>query len=804
MALRTQIAFSAGELTPELHERTNLDKYNTGLKTARNVNITKAGAIISRAGRAFYQKAKLSGRKIKVYSPPRSNLIFEWGHQYVKIWDFNGVIGPFELSHALTEADLPNIHFETNGGILYIFCSGKTPLVLYFASLPFIFITPSVYFNPTNFAPTSPTVTAGGTAPTGYDVDYAISVVVNEIESAPAIVNSGKRPLPQNPAEQNTISGVSSYFAAGATEMKVYRRPRNGGVFGYIGSTSSFSGTTAYFVDVGGDADYTHSPPMLSPPAQPDLLLPATGAIYQQRLLLTEIGDLAAIHASRTGKYSNFLREYPLSADSALKFKSGSSGYAIVLRMIDSDGLVVFTNAGIFLHTGALSTTNLGLQKKGNWIIDGRVPPIAMPGGVLFIDYSTNSVRSLQWSTEQASYSGEELSIYSSHLFLSKQVVSWSFQEGDIAMLWVVFDDGTYASFTYERDQQMKAWTRCDSAVNVEYVCSMGYPDQTIFVTEKNGDRYMEFTLPRHVPAITREIDTEYDKNPSVAAMDSMVSWRNYLNKNLVGADLFTIATTAVDGNGDPDWTKDLMLQCGTSGLFPSPGLGTVGTIMRYFDSDGSVIDLEVTFRHDDNKVLVTPTTTWPSTVTTKFNLYGVASTFTGLDHMEGESVGVIVDGGIVASPNNDVEEYDEIIVTGGAITLPNGMTGAMVHIGRPYVMDIETLDIDTVEQRPVLIESKIVNKLYIKIYKSRGLYVAEEFPAGNSVQGMEDIDQVEVDDTPDGGVIGNRYDPPTTRRVEATIQGDWKSQGRVCIRQVDPLHFEVLSIIPDLEDQRR
>lgn len=61
----------------------------------------------------------------------------------------------------------------------------------------------------------------------------------------------------------------------------------------------------------------------------------------------------------------------------------------------------------------------------------------------------------------------------------------------------------------------------------------------------------------------------------------------------------------------------------------------------------------------------------------------------------------------------------------------------------------------------------------------------------------MEDLDYYYV---PDGyNLTGNRYKEGLSKRLEVPLKGSWSSQGRISIRQVDPLHFEILSIIPDM-----
>ena len=834
MALAPQSSFAAGELDPALRERTTLQKYKSGLATARNVYIAKTGRIVTRAGRKHFVKTKLSGRRVKIHTNLETGAIIEWGHLYVRIYTYNPAnIADYnmdEFAHLIPESELDNVKFVDGKdiGIVYIFCYGRNIGELSLLGPP---VGTTVTLAPMSFAiPTAPTYVSNTITGTGYDVDYAVTVVINGQESAPTITNTGKIPI--GTAEKNTIifSVINGAAIANQiTEMKVYRRPRNGGAFGYVGSTSSFTTAVAdrhgTFVDIGGSADYSHSPPAINLTVQnrglagPGALLSRTGVLYQQRLL---ISSYIGVEASRTGFPNNFYRDFPLNADSSLSFKAGSSGYAEVLDMVDSDGLVVFTSKGVYINTGALSPTNLALDRKGSWIIDTRTRPLAVPGGLLFVDATSNCIRRLLWSTENAGYLGQELSIFSNHLFKGKIITSWAFEDGEAPVVWVTLSDGTFLSFTFEADQEMRAWTRHDSEhLNVEYVATMpkgarsqfyGFADlqpHSIFVVEKNGERYIEFGVPRFVSKAIAVADPESDKNESNAFMDSMVSWQSLVNAALVGNDVLAL-TPVTPGV----WDGPLTLTCGTSGIFTVGGRGAINTRFRHFDKVlGDMVDLVVTARASNNSVTVMPSALYPSDQASGFRLYDTKKIFTGLGHMEGESVSVMVDGYVAASPNNDVDNYSAIVVVGGQIEIPEEFNGgAIVHIGRPITADAETLDIETVEQRPVFLESDTLNKLYIQQYDTRGMWAGPQFPFGNKVAGdpdraeipMVDIDKIDVEYPDENEIVGNRYQGLTTKRSEITTPGDWESRGRICVRQVDPVHFEILSIIPDLEDLRR
>jgi hypothetical protein len=65
------------------------------------------------------------------------------------------------------------------------------------------------------------------------------------------------------------------------------------------------------------------------------------------------------------------------------------------------------------------------------------------------------------------------------------------------------------------------------------------------------------------------------------------------------------------------------------------------------------------------------------------------ASTFSGLGHLEGKTVSVLADGAVIPDQ----------VVTGGAITLPDGKTASVVHIGLPFTTIISPmrLDVDSI-----------------------------------------------------------------------------------------------------------
>lgn len=797
MSRRVQANFSAGEIDPALHERTNFEKYNSGLKTARNVFVGKTGRLISRQGTKFFKETKYSDRKCIIYSPPFENYIIEWGHFYVRIHDIT--TGTYsEDVHSLTEDYLPFIEFVPSKLWVYIFCQGQQIQKMVLGPL-----NPFDPFLDTRFLPigeifhippagTDPAFT--GSSGTGDIMEYVITGIQLDGQEtlATSIITGGTCRLPINVDES---TGISAKFPSNVTKAKVYRRPQGGGAFGFVTDILQYTlpggGLHAFaFSDKGLPADYS-----VQPPSEPDWFTgfnanARTGAIYQQRLVVANsvmskvvpTGDEEGIFVSQTGNQNNFWNKIPLSASNALSLKAGTSGKAKVLRLVDTtNGLVVFTTAGVYVSEGALTPENLTLTKRGRFVISENTIPLEVPGNLLFVDSMTNTIRNLLFDDTTKSFPGEEISIFSNHLFLNKEITSWAFQDGDIPVVWVTQDDGSLLTLTYQREHAMQAWTRHDShgglfeSVTVQR--SLNAKAVTYFVVKRGDKRFIECMSERFTSDIKDYI-----------GMDCATTFDRTLNA-LVGGSVFEVLPEDVE-----DWSGTLSLISNVAAFNNAPNEGAVGTTWRVFDSQGSACDLTVVQYLSPINVRVQPSVEFNGAESTNLTLHEVTQTISGLDYLEGQEVSVLADGYVLASPLNDASNYEGFVVTNGSITLPKPY--AIVHVGLPYTCEIETLDVDTVEQKPVQLDAKIVSQVNIKIYNTVGVYVSGTEPVRTIVKDMRDLHY--KTESLEFGNIGNACDQPVTRRESVVIPKDWNSNGRILLRQVDPLPFEILSIIPD------
>lgn len=817
MAFKNLNAFGAGELTPELYERGNLDKFRTGLKSLRNAIVTKMGGLKSRAGTLNIALPNDNARGKYLYIQAE-NTLFEFTNGNLRLFiDFDPQYNTFstqtdvDLSAYSVMSDITNIHFTYGNRYIFVFSQGFEVIQI---DINKIFTDPinAVSQMRNNVAPRNPwslattfSYVAGGTAPTGYDIDYAVTFVADGIETFIANTNQTRK-KPANTNEHNVITVtidktlIPDDFPP--DEVRIYQRPRDGGGFLYVGN-STFpveTGTTATFTfkDFGVEPDPTNLPPeyvsqfiadtkspIIDLPGQYQYIIKAkTGLVYQDRLVFSGTTLANRVFGSRTGATA-MTRDFPLQSDSAVSFKVGSDGALKVNRFFDGRGLMIFTSVGIYETPSELLTPDSAFGiKRGPYVADEGIAPQQLGEYVTIYDRRLKAVIGLIPTGNDGAYSYDEFSIFSAHLLKGKRIVSWDIQEAETTVLWIVLDDGKVLSFSFQNEQQVRSWARHDFQDGiVEEVIVMdveGGTDVVCFIVNRDGTRSIERLTDRDASFISY-IGTDASK---------------FYNENL----LVSIASpTATVAPVTPDvWDGPLTITPAFSGFTVADG-----EILRVYTDTYQFIDLEVT---DDTLgvLTVTPSSEYPesmATLTIEDGLWMTYKTLTGLDHLEGKQVSVRVDGFTHASPLNTdpSKNFSKYTVVGGEITLEGETRGAYVSVGLPFVVDIETLEIDTVEQAPTKLEGQIVNKLWLSYFESLFLYAAASYPDDDTVTGMEN-QEFQVEEDPDVGILYSQPMLPQSERLEMQIQGDWKVRGSVALRNVDPQPIGLRAIIPDTE----
>lgn len=159
------------------------------------------------------------------------------------------------------------------------------------------------------------------------------------------------------------------------------------------------------------------------------------------------------------------------------------------------------------------------------------------------------------------------------------------------------------------------------------------------------------------------------------------------------------------------------------------------------------------------------------------------ASSFSGFDHLNGQIVSVVADGTVLFNGDPAAANAADFTVAAGEIVLAADYRN--VHIGLPIrYPEIETLDLD-VAGADVRSKRKRVPSLTILVDQS-----ARTFLAGPDATKLRQYTIPNYTGTA----------KQTSGQLELTLTTSFTQEGRLLIRQSDPLPLTILGVIPQVE----
>lgn len=500
---------------------------------------------------------------------------------------------------------------------------------------------------------------------------------------------------------------------------------------------------------------------------------PGTVVYYQQRLYFAASTAFPqTIWASRTGDYKDFGKSNPTQDDDRIIYTYAGRQVNEIRHLIDVGSLVALTSGGEYVITGdqnkVLTPSSFAFSSQGS-NGSSNVPPIAVANIALFVQEKGSVVRDLAYSFDVDGYQGNDLTILANHLFQKHSIVDWCFSIVPYSSAFCIRDDGKLLVMTYLRDQQVFAWAPQSSTGKYESTCSIseGNEDAVYFVVNRtvNGQtvRYIERLSSR---LFTSDEDAFF--------VDSGLSYdgRNTSDRTM----------TITGGSGEWDYRAEYTISVSGGAYFTSSDVGAqlqfpyTGTDPDTGDEVSKELRCDIISVTSNTAVVVRANRNVPPSLrnvaTTNWQMARRA--FGGLSHLEGQTVNIL----------SDANVEPQKVVSGGAVTLES--PGAVVHIGLPITAEFETLDININGQETLLDKKQVIPSVTLVVNASRGIWATT--PGGK----WYEYPQREFE----------FYDDPVddaTGKVEVKLDSNWGKNGRVRIRQLDPLPLSVLAVIPRL-----
>lgn len=120
-------SFNSGELSPRLDARTDLDKYDSGLRTLENFIIMPYGGVNRRQGSVYMGEAKYADKQARLLEfnfSTTTNFVIEIGDLYMRFWSNGAQVlsggAPYEIVTIWPEAALFQVQITQINDIVYM------------------------------------------------------------------------------------------------------------------------------------------------------------------------------------------------------------------------------------------------------------------------------------------------------------------------------------------------------------------------------------------------------------------------------------------------------------------------------------------------------------------------------------------------------------------------------------------------------------------------------------------------------------------------------------------------------------
>lgn len=491
----------------------------------------------------------------------------------------------------------------------------------------------------------------------------------------------------------------------------------------------------------------------------PDEGYPGTLAFYQERLVMAgTTNSPQTLWLSQTDDWPNFL-----AGDldtSALSFTLASDQVNVIRWFGSQQALLIGTMGAEWKLTpaesGALSPTNppqVAIQTSNG---SANIQPVSYNNAVVYAERQARKVREMSYSFTNDSWVSPDLTALSEHI-TEGGITQMALQKTPEPIVWCVRADGVLLGMTYKREQEVVGWHRHELGGDVKSVAVVpgDGEDEVWIIIERTIDgetvRYVEQMQPR-----------QWADAEDAFYVDSGLSFDGGADITITGisrADPGVV--TAVDhGFSDGDQVR----------IWDVVGMTELNN--RVFSVGTAADD---TFEIRD----ATDAVDWDTTIATAYTSGGlvhqVENNFTTLDHLEGETVTIVGDGGL----------YGTETVDSNTITLDDYFN--TVHAGLAFDSTLKSMRLDVPGQ---LLQgrTKRINEIVIRFFETR----AAKF--GWSATELDAVAFRDADDPLEAA-------PPLfsgDKREE--FGAGYGSDARIWLVAEDPLPFTVTAVIAFFE----
>ena len=427
-------SFTAGEISPRLEGRTNIEKYREGLSDLTNMVVMPHGGVTRRPGTEYLGEianSSVKSRLIPFQFKTSDTYILEFGNQTMRVLrndlqvlnsttrnisaatKANPVVITTSASHGYSNGD--EVYIDSAGGMTEI--NGRNYLVANVTSTTFeltdLF---GNNINGTSFT----TYTSGGTV----NEIYEISTVYTEAQLFDLRFAQSADTMyivhPSHPVKTLTRTDHNAWTFTNLTINE--------------NSTPTLTSSNNY---------------------------PSVVSFFEQRLVFGATNNNPqTLWFSKNGDYGNF--HTGTNDDDALIYTIASNQVNAIRFLSATRVLTVGTSGGEYVLTstndGPVTPTTTLIRKYSNYGT-AQIEPVQVADVTLFAQRGKRKVREFKFvgDVNTGGYSAPDMTILAEHV-TEGGLVQMAYQQEPDSVVWCIRDDGTLLGLTYRREEEVVAW----------------------------------------------------------------------------------------------------------------------------------------------------------------------------------------------------------------------------------------------------------------------------------------------------------------------------------------------------------
>jgi hypothetical protein len=584
-----QNSFNAGELSPQLKGREDLQKYAYGCEILENLIPKVHGPAQKRPGTRFVREVKDSGSAVRLIPFRRSNdeaYILEFGDEYIRFYRNGGIIldggSPYEITTPYTVSDLVDLDYAQSVDVMYITHPDRPPRkLLRMGDTDWSIETVQFAWPPFNddnidesLTVTASAVTGTGITLTASDDIFVASDVGRSFRMSELIrskydpwqsgdsVTSGELLYASTNVYESTGSGTTGIRVPvhdegtesdGSVDW-IYRHSGSG--YAVITAFTSAAEVTATVVSRLPNSATSGTRRWSLGAWSQTTGYPGSVTFYEDRLWFAgNRENPQTLWASVTGDYEN--HKYGTTDDAALNYTINSQDSSKIEWLDPSRVLVIGTDSSEYTLSASATSepvtpTNVRIIPQTSYGTSNNIRPLRVGLVTLFVQRSSRKLREYIYSFDSDSYVAADMTVLAEHIS-GDGFIAMAYQQEPDQVVWLLRDDGVLIGLTYERQENVIGWHR-HPMVNgeVESIATIPHWDGDQDVLWMVVKRTIDGSVVRYVEYVEK-----YRTDDTALFLDCGASYDGSPTTTITGADHLEGETVSVmvDGSVHPNRT---------------------------------------------------------------------------------------------------------------------------------------------------------------------------------------------------------------------------------------------------------